>query len=476
MQTISVPYDCSDEDRAFLEAVRRVYSAAVRTAYANAVGTDGAPLRQKELRDLVKARLAGGAVDAWSLHCATLEGMDLRKARPDGRMVFGSRAGLERRRKGLVGRDEWRAMRLRPFCSRGDRTFLGNRHFRLAPDGRSCAFRMYGREAVLDLAAMRGNAGAVLRQAAALAAAKRINVTFRLDAEKLHVTVDPSELPAHPERRRPAASVPGRALGIDLNPSWIGMAVVENVGDATSLAETELLDHQLTRLDLPAGAPAELVRETLAAVADRAIRLCRKWGVGTIAVEKGLGRLRSSGRNRSLNRLLNHWAREVFIAMLRRKGGLAGIGVVEAWGGYGTTVGNLAFEAPDACASAAEIARRGLAASRGEKDVLPGLDGGWLASRRKDLPPPAESGSWRDVHQAIKAAGLGYRRPHPEFPPGPDARPGRTSCGHAVVRLRHRRRPGLLFRPTRQARTGAGSPSDRGHSIATRNAATSNDG
>jgi hypothetical protein len=116
-------------DAAFLRDLRRVYSAAVRTAYVHAPGR-----RQKELRDLVKSRFAGGLVDAWTLHCATLEGIDLRKARPDGKMVFGTRSGLERRAKGLIGRDGWRKLRLRPFCSRGDKLYLGNRHFRLSPD------------------------------------------------------------------------------------------------------------------------------------------------------------------------------------------------------------------------------------------------------------------------------------------------------------------------------------------------------
>ncbi len=60
----------------YLIELRRVYSAAVRTAYANAVAADGSKLKQKDLRDLVRSRFLGGIVDAWLLHCATLEGMD----------------------------------------------------------------------------------------------------------------------------------------------------------------------------------------------------------------------------------------------------------------------------------------------------------------------------------------------------------------------------------------------------------------
>jgi hypothetical protein len=60
-------------------------------------------------------------------------------------------------------------------------------------------------------------------------------------------------------------------------------------------------------------ATTELVRETLAAVCDRAISMARKHRCGTIVLEKGLGKLRSSGKSRSFNRLLNYWARTVFV-------------------------------------------------------------------------------------------------------------------------------------------------------------------
>ncbi|MBD9538959.1 hypothetical protein IB276_05825 [Ensifer sp. ENS04] len=448
MQTISIPFRCCADDAVFITNIRKLYSAAVRSAYANAVA-HGVARKQKELRGLVKARHAGGIVDAWVLHCATLEGMDLRRARPDGKMVFGTRAGLERRRKGLIGRDEWRAMRIRPFCSRGDKQFLGNRHFRLALDARTCLFQMYGRKVELDLVAMTGNAGVVLRQAAALAAKKKINLTFRIDATRLHVTIDPDDLPAHPQRRRPVNPLPGRTLGIDLNPNWIGIAAAANTKDPGSVESTKLLDHALVKLDLDKDASPELVRETLAAVCDRAISMARKHRCGTIVLEKGLGKLRSSGRSRSLNRLLNYWARTVFVAMLTRRARLAGIDVLEVWAGYSSTIGNLAFDAPDACASASEIARRGIARLAGIKDVLPALEEGCVSRLWKNGKVPAELGAWQDVHRTIKAAKIGYRRPHPNVPlgaRGSDVHGTQLFCGNAVVRLGRRHLPGLLFR------------------------------
>ncbi len=470
MQTIAVPYACTDQDRLGLDALRRVYGAAVRTAYANARRADGTALRQKELRDLVKARFSHlGIADAWLLHCATLEGMDQRKVRPDGRLVFGGRPQLQRRMKGLISREAWREARLRPLCSRGDATQLGNRHFRLSADAATCTLSVYGRPVVLRLPAMRGKAGEILRQAAVLAAAKGINLTFRLDATHLHVTLNPSDLPTHPERVASVPAVPGRALGIDLNPDWIGLSVVEvaESADPTDLRHARLLDHRLVRLAVPPDAGAEQVREILAAAAGQALALARAWGCGEAVLEKGLGKLRSSGRNRRLNRLLNYWARRVFGAMLARRAGLAGIGVREVWGGYSTTIGNMAFPAPDACASAAEIARRGIAAARKFKDVLPScsrevVSGLWKDRGWPNAALPRREAGWAEVHRAIKAAALGLRRPHPELAPDPGPLPAARRAGYAVRRLGLRRRPGLVARPLARAPAGRDSPKTGG--------------
>lgn len=342
MQGIRIPYETDEAGAKLIAEIRRIQSCGIRTAYANALLPDGSKLPEKDVRKIVKSRFSKlGIADSWTLHCATRIGMTKRKLRPDGDVVFGGRAQLERRRNGLISNEQWRAARLSPFVSYGDRQKpFGNQNVQLVDElmlvvkiGRKEGGGRTGRtvtdKAALKLQPMRGRHGEIVRQVVALCAnpdqKDRINVTFSIDETHVTIIVDPADLPKHPERRSPVPAVEGRALGIDLNPSWIGMAVAENIGDPWKLSMTNLMQHELVKLDLPKSASAELVRETLAAVCDRAIRLCRRWGVGTIAVEKGLGKLRSSGRNRSLNRLLNYWARTVFVAMLTRKARLAGI-------------------------------------------------------------------------------------------------------------------------------------------------------
>jgi|GEM_PF-1887834 IS605 OrfB family transposase len=466
LQTISIPYRCSYDDRQFLDELRRVQSAAIRTAYANALHADGSKRSEKDVREIVKSRFTKlGRLDSWAMHCATRVGVLKRKLRPEGNAVFGGRAGLERRRKGLISNDEWKRMRLHPFVSFGDsQKIRGNQNIHLIDEttiivkigrkeygGRSG--RTVTQTARIDLARMKGAPGTIMGQLADICAqpekAHRINVSYSIGDTHVSITFDPSDLPDHPQRRRPVVSKKGRTLGIDLNPNWIGLAVASNVGDAAQNEDTELLEYALVKLGMAVDASPELVRETLAAVCDRAISMARKHRCGTIILEKGLGKLRSSGKSRSLNRLLNYWARTVFVQMLTRRARLAGIEVLEVWAGYSSTIGNLAFDAPDACASATEIARRGIALLAGSKNVLPALEEGCVSRLWKNGKVPAELGSWQDVHRTIKAAKIGYRRPHPDVPigaRGSDVHGTKMFCGHAVVRLGRRHRPGLLFR------------------------------
>lgn len=235
-----------------------------------------------------------------------------------------------------------------------------------------------------------------------------------------------------------------RAVGLDLNPGWIGIAAMENSDDPARLERTKALDWALVELAVKPGTSRESVTEMLAEVCGHAIAMARRLGAATIAVEDGLGKLRSTGPASDLNRTLNSWARNRLVAMLRRKANLAGIDVVEVRGAYSTMIGNLAFEAPE-CASAMEIARRGIAVRAKLRDLLPVFDEGWRDGLRKDLALPAEAEGWAEVHRAIKAAELGVRRPHPRLT-APDPG-GRLLGGIAVRRLGRLRRGGLIAQP-----------------------------
>jgi hypothetical protein len=396
-----------------------------------------------------------------------MEGYKIRKLRPDGKVIFGGAKNFEQRLNNNIDKAKWRQLRLHPLTSYGDKQYAGNRHFRLSEDGRTCTFTMLQggrqkgmvwRNVTLHLSQLRGNQNKVLKQAIKLAAEKQINLTFRINDTHLYVIVDPVDLPDHPQRRKPIQSIHGRAVGVDLNPRWIGATCVENRNDVLELKDTQVLDSKLIALNHQVDASHEVVQEVLAGACNEIIALARQYGAGVITVEQGLGKLRSGGKSKKRNQLLNFWSRTALIAILRKNCNLAGIKLVLVWSGYSTTSGNLWFNLPDACASAAEIARRGLAAGS-KKELLPVWDEGWTR-RWKDVLAPAEVpllkiSGWIELHRGIKAAKtIGYRRPHPPLA-GPGVQEG---VGLVVRRLCRRRRSGLVARNVRSSCAQAISP------------------
>tara|TARA_B100000929_G_scaffold288852_2_gene278179 strand:- start:178 stop:1722 length:1545 start_codon:yes stop_codon:yes gene_type:complete len=464
MQTIRIPWRASNEDCAIITEWQRARAAATRTAYANANGRS-----EKDLRDLLKARFPSHPLGSWDLHCAAREGLRLRAAVPDGKMIFGGRPTLLRRQKGLIDNTEWKSRRhQRAIEIVGDRTRWGNRHFRLSEDGRTCEVIFLKQKASLKLPEMNGKQGRLLRSVAKLADACQISVTFTLGRTHLSVTFDEMDLrklapgktleqakiaeqgkgrrgrkrknasthyaahrekhipaeewPVHPEWRDTMLSVTNRAIGIDLNPGWIGVSVIEVGSNPANLEQVKILNHQLHKIAVPFGADQSM-QQVMANVAAKIINLARAWNVGLIVHEEGLGKLAWSKKSRN-TQTINYWSRNVLISGLQRRCRLAGIQLQPVWGGYSSTIGNLFFDLPDACGAAAEIARRGLSARAGIKDRLPAVPPQLDRRRWKDDEPRIDldqADTWQEIHRKIKPVqagspkrpGIGYRRLHP---------------------------------------------------------------
>jgi hypothetical protein len=196
---------------------------------------------------------------------------------------------------------------------------------------------------------------------------------------------------------------------------------------------------------VPIAAPKEAMQTHMARAARMAVSMARKWGASTIWHEDGLGRLRWSKKSRGTAALqtINFWSRNALLGGLARRCALAGLRCRATWGGYSSTAGNLLFPLPDACAAATEIARRGIAAARGEKDRLPAIPPRVRLRRWKDGELPDEIAQaiddaecWQSLHRAVKptqgrsfAPAIGYRRLHPETGSGPH-----DDHGYAVSR------------------------------------------
>ena len=472
---------------------------------------------EKDVRHAVTALAPAKVGDSRTIGHAVRRGIAARITTPDGSVVFGGKAEARRRTKGLIGHDEARRGRLLPLYICGDRIYRGNALAKLvmvdsagrevaaraadldplpkkrqrplkdqtkqprrkekpgswlrhaAPAGatlhdvmpkgtRVAALRLAlgGGTLLVPLVNHRGKQGRLLAKVAWAGSAGLANVTVQVDDENVHVTFDPTAVADHPERMAPAGPfVPGRALGIDRNPNAIGGTVLDAcIRDGVLRPDLpgKVVDHLLVVPNLDSFCSKEETAEAIARAADAFIGLARKRRCGLIVVESlKLGGVRT--KSRRLNHLLSRWAREKFLVSLRRRAALCGIEVVEVWAAYSTTIGNVTYDLTDACASGAEMARRGLALkahrasgedAEGDKPhLLPAFDGGHVLGRVQSLPPgsltpvrrkegtgaasrPSHAGrlarfverakdvaGWKEMHRKMMKSGVRARRRHP---------------------------------------------------------------
>lgn len=162
---------------------------------------------------------------------------------------------------------------------------------------------------------------------------------------------------------------------------------------------------------------------------------------------EGLKKLGSSGKTSIAQSTADLIGEVIFVPMLTQRTLLARIRVMEVWGRYKFTIGDLTFDAQDTSAAACEIASRGIACLATAKHVLP-------VHERVRFPSMEGSGgavelrSWQDAHRSFIAAKIVYRRAYPERPQGrrdTDARRSRQMGMRSPPSKRSR--PGLLFRP-----------------------------
>lgn len=578
MHTLTLPYRTTGPGKEALTWLRRIQSAAVRQAYAQG-GVDpktGKKPTEVKQRAAVNARWSSTGVGSMVLQNAVRAGRALRKARPDGDIVFGGKKNLARRAKVLISNNEWKVLRLRPLELQGNINRGGNAHI-VWPDGDpdSSVTRLDLRFPCRVSGAAEGQPATVIEKRIPLdlklhtlsrkqrvllsdlfRCARRCDLTLsiRVDDSRIAFTYDPLDLrrlapgqtllaaravdvaackakrkgracinndknrakvvkpyitatgrPVHPDLKAPTLFHPYRKIGIDLNPEWLGVSVLEWNPSLPfdDLDAFRVCDYALIRWDLDhAGIKTrECLAQAIAVATQRIISLARSWNVGEIAMEEGLGFLRTQYRGRVCNRKNNTWARSKFRGPLEHRAALSGITVRRISAAYTTTIGNVGFGAlwdalhparseglPDACASAAEIARRAFvpdevlrtarthegasdqdnksdAKNQNQKNMplrdcktqelsaalqawLPRFDP-HLLSHDRWKETVAGSSNWVEAHGKLKTA-EGFRRPHasgwtPAQSRTVDARPALP--GHEVVALGYATRPGWWIRP-----------------------------
>lgn len=338
----------------------RVYSSAVRIAFNRY--QDG--LSEKEVYAAVSRCFD---FNCWLVQSAVYEGNVLFKVNGIKRVLFGGQRNLKQYLKGIITKGQFKYNRLLPVCSVGAKNHHGNRLFSFdLPNNRVGYKPARGVCKEIQFCPVKKKLANELAKVQELAEQKKIPITVKFTDKHLYLTYDESLI--YNEAYKGLKH--NRVLGIDMNPNYIGVSVIEfDNHDEFKVLHKEVFD--LTRITKPSGMAStdkkskyltnKLKHETIA-ITYKINKLVDYWKCSKLAIEDLSIKPANQNKGKIINRLCNNrWERRLFVNKLKMLAGIHRYELVEVNPAYSSIVGNFAYgneNTPDMVAASIEIARR----------------------------------------------------------------------------------------------------------------------
>ena len=317
--------------------------------------------------------------------------------------------------RGLIDKATFKYRRMFPIGIQGEKRRKGNRLFSFDLDNQRLIYKpSKERHVEIKFLPMRTKIACELAKVQELAQQNKITVSAKMSDKYVWLTYD--ETLISDERYRKLQS--RRVLGIDMNPNYIGMSVIEfGNDDEFTLLHKQVFD--LSQLTVSSGKAStdsvskyitnKLKHETIA-IAHEISKLANVWKCKTVAIEDLSVKPKDLNKGKRLNRLCNNkWERNLFVNKLKMLANLHKFNLIEVNPAYSSIVGNFAYgseNTPDMVAASIEIARR----------AYKKFDKGWFYPRFniqfRDEQWKQTLGTvenWKELFQKIKESKLKYR-------------------------------------------------------------------
>ena len=386
----------------------RIFSSIVRVAFNRY--QDG--MDEKEVRAYCNARFNH---NSWFIQSAIKEAAALYKLNGSKHILFGGKNNLHQYLRGLIDKATFKYRRMFPIGIQGQKRCKGNRLFSFDLDNQRIIYKPSKKRHVeIKFFPMKKKIANELSLVQDLAEHNKITVSVKLSDKYVWLSYD--ETLIQDERYKKLQS--SRVLGIDMNPNYIGMSVIEfDKNDVFKILHKQVFD--LSNLTISSGKAStdnsskyitnKLKHETIA-IAHEISKSVNVWKCKTVAIEDLSITPKDQKKGKKLNKLCNNkWERRLFVTKLKMLANLHKFNTIEVNPAYSSIVGNFAYgneNTPDMVAASIEIARR--AYKKFEK--------GWFYPRFsiqfRDEQWKQTLGSvenWKDLFLKIKETGLKYR-------------------------------------------------------------------
>ena len=386
----------------------RVFNSIVRVAFNRY--QDG--MEEKEVRAYCNVRFN---YNSWFIQSAIKEAAALYKRNGDKHILFGGKNNLHQYLRGLIDKATFNYRRMLPIGIQGEKLHRGNRLFAFDLDNQRIIYKpSKSRHVDIQFNPMKRNVAEELSTVQELSKQNKITVSVKLSDKYVWLTYDENLIYDAAFKKLDRR----RVLGIDMNPNYIGLSVIEfDKDDEFKILHKQVFD--LRKLTISSGKAStdntskyitnKLRHETIA-IAYTISKLVNVWKCRTVAIEDLHIKPKDQHKGKYLNNLCNNkWERRLFVTKLKMLSTYHKFDIVEVNPAYSSIVGNIAYgnaTTPDMVAASIEIARR----------AYKKFDNGWFypkfSIQYQDEQWKQTLGAvedWKGLFAKIKETGLKYR-------------------------------------------------------------------
>lgn len=353
--------------------------------------------------------------NSWLIQCAIKEGAVLYKLNGNKRILFGGKNNLRQYMRGIIDKTVFKYRRMFPIGIQGEKRCKGNRLFSFEFEHQQLVYKPNKeRHVEIKFLPMRKKIAKELSKVQELVMQNKITVSVKLSDKYVWLTYD--ETLINDERFKKLRSK--RVLGIDMNPNYIGLSIIEfDKNDEFTVLHKQVFDlSQLTKssgkesTDSKSKYLTNKLRYETIAIAHEISKLVDVWKCKTVAIEDLSIKPSDKKKGKNFNKLCNNkWERNLFVDKLKMLANLHKFNLVEVSPAYSSQVGNIAYgseNTPDMVAASIEMARR----------AYRKFDKGWFYPKFKiqfrDEQWKQTLGSvenWKELFYKIKESKLKYR-------------------------------------------------------------------
>ena len=322
--------------------------------------------KEKEIRAYLKDKFEG--INSWLVQCGIKAGNQLFQKHKEKKIIFGGKHNLKQYLKKLISKDEFKTNRMLPITIQGEQLHKGNRLFNFDFEENEITFKLSRtNHRTLKYKVPHKKIKNNLIRLQELIDNKQISVTVSLTKSDIYLTFDESKITDCNFKDLKK----DRVLGIDMNPNYIGISVLEFYeNDQFKILNKRVFDlRKLTTKSERSSTDKKskylinkLNHETIQVAHDIA-NLVNYWKCDKVVIEDLSIRSSDKGNGKYFNRLCNNvWNRNLFVNKLKILSLLCNFSLVEVNPCYTSFIGNIIFgneNTPDMIAASIEIARRG---------------------------------------------------------------------------------------------------------------------